>query len=143
MERGAYVAKLEYVAEKKREKDGEVWVLETQTKGTGANMVPLDRTHKRADAVPGFGFRKPAPRAPEPPPPREPYRFKVTDVMTRQVLAEDVDARAAVELLAGVRSIVDVIVYVWEPQSERWRMLSFGETQALWDRRSPTDRSRS
>ena len=73
--------------------------------------------------MPGFGFRKPAPREPEAPAPREPYRFKLTDVMTRQVLAEDVDARAAVELLEGVRSIVDVIVYVWEPHRERWRML--------------------
>ena len=131
------------MAEKKREEDGEVWVLETQTKGTGANVVPLERTRKRSDAVPGFGFRKPAPRAPEAPAPREPYRFKVTDVMTREVLGEDVDARATVELLDGVRSIVDVIVYVWEPEAERWRMLSFGETQALWERRGTTARSRS
>jgi hypothetical protein len=135
------------MAEKDREKDDGVWVLETQTKGTGANMVPLERTRKRSQAVPGFGFRKPAPRAPEEPAPREPYRFRVTDVMTRELLGDDLDARAAVELLAGVRSIVDVIVYVWEPQGERWRMLSFGETQALWDRREPsptaTARSRS
>lgn len=131
------------MADKEREKDGEVWVLETQTKGTGANVVPLGRTRKRSDAVPGFGFRKPAPRAPQQPAPRAPYRFKVTDVMTRQVLGEDIDARAAVELLAGVRSIVDVIVHVWEPEAERWRMLSFGETQALWERRSAKARSRS
>jgi hypothetical protein len=111
------------MAEKEREKDDGVWVLETQTKGTGANMVPLERTLKRSDAVPGFGFRKPAPREPEAPAPREPYRFKVTDVMTRAVLAEDVDARAALELLDGIRSIVDVIVYVWEPHNERWRIL--------------------
>jgi hypothetical protein len=137
------VANLEYVAEDDQDKQRNVWVLDTETKGTGANMVPLERTRKRSDAVPGFGFRKPAPRAPEAPPPREPYRFKVTDVMTRAVLAEDIDARAAVELLDGVRSIVDVIVYVWEPQAERWRMLSFGETQALWDRRGTTARSRS
>jgi hypothetical protein len=131
------------MAEKERESDDGVWVLETQTKGTGANVVPLERTRKRSDAVPGFGFRKPAPRAPEVPAPREPYRFKLTDVMTQQVLAEDVDARAAVQLLEGVRSIVDVIVYVWEPQREGWRMLSFGETQALWERRGTTARSRS
>ena len=40
-------------------------MLETQTKGTGANMVPLERTRKRAEAVPGFNIRKPAPREPE------------------------------------------------------------------------------
>ena len=136
------------MAEKEKDEEQNVWVLETQTKGTGANMVPLERTQKRSEAVPGLGFRKPSPRAPEEPAPRERYRFRVTDVMTRELLGDGLDARAAVELLAGLRSIVDVIVYVWEPQGERWRMLSFGETQTLWDRRkasapSATARSRS
>jgi hypothetical protein len=117
-------------------KRGEVWVLETQTKGTGANMVPLDKVLKGpSKPVPGFGFRKPLPREAEPPAPREPYRFKLTDVMTRQVLAEDVDAREAVKALEDVRSIVDVVVHVWEPNARRWRMLTFGEVRALWDRR--------
>ena len=124
------MANLECVAED-NDKQRKLWVLETQTKGTGANVVPLERTRKRSESVPGFGFRKPAPRAPVEDAPREPYRFKVTDVMTRAALAEDVDARAAVKLLAGARSIVDLIVYVWEPQAERWRMLSFGETKLL------------
>lgn len=137
---------LEVVADKKRDGKRTPWVLETQTKGTGANMVPLDKVLRKpgaSDAVPGFDFRKPAPREAEEAPAREPYRFKLTDVMTRQVIAEDVDARTAVELLGDVRSIVDVIVYLWEPDAERWRMLSFGETQALWDRRGTTARSRS
>jgi hypothetical protein len=30
---------------------------------------------------------------------------------------------------------VDVTVYVWEPKAERWRLLTFGETKALWDYR--------
>jgi hypothetical protein len=123
------------VAEDRQEKQRNIWVLETQTKGTGANMVPLERTLKRSDAVPGFGFRKPQPRDPEQPAPREPYRFKITDVMTRRVLAEGLDARAAIEALDEVRSIVDVIVYVWEPEPERWRMLTFGETKTLLDYR--------
>ena len=56
----------------------------------------------------------------------------------------DVDARGAVEALEDARSIVDVIAYVWEPEAERWRMLTFAETRALWDRRrEPTARSRS
>jgi hypothetical protein len=137
------------MAEKKRDDEQKIWVLETQTKGTGANVVPLDKVLRKpgaGDAVPGFEFRKPAPTEPAEEPPREPYRFKLTDVMTRQVLGEDVDARTAVELLADVRSIVDVIVYVWEPDAERWRMLSFGETRTLWDRRDApgaTARSRS
>jgi hypothetical protein len=125
------------------EQPSDVWVLETQTKGTGANVVPLDRALKPARPVPGFNIRKPVPREPEPPVQREPYRFKVVDVMTREPLAEDVDARVAVQALEAVRSIVDVIVYVWEPDTERWRLLSFGETQALWDHRRSTARSRS
>jgi hypothetical protein len=124
------------VATKDDHKQDNVWVLDTQTKGTGANMVPLERTRKRAEAVPGFNIRKPEPREPEAPAPREPYRFRVADVLTRRVLADDVDAREAVAALAEVRSIVDVIVYVWEPESERWRMLSFGETQALLEARN-------
>lgn len=59
--------------------------------------------------------------------------------MTRQVLGEDVDARAAVDLLEDVRSVVDVEIFVWESKSERWRMLTFGETQALWDYRRNGD----
>jgi hypothetical protein len=134
------------MAEKRPDNPRNVWVLDTQTKGTGANMVPLDQVLRKpgaSDSVPGFAFRKPEPGEPEPAPPAAPHRFKLTDVMTRQVLAEDVDARAAVEALEEVRSIVDVIVYVWEPEQERWRMLTFGETQALWDWRGSTARSRS
>jgi hypothetical protein len=123
------------VPEDNPDKSRNVWVLETQTKGTGANVVPLDKVLRKpgsSDSVPGFAFRKPE-RGDSEPPPRVPHRFKLTDVMTRRVLAEDVDARAAVAALEDVRSIVDVIVYVWEPDPGRWRMLSLGETQALWD----------
>ena len=111
-------------------------MLETQTKGTGANVVPLDKVLRKpgaSDSVPGFAFRKPERSDPQPPSPRVPHRFKLTDVMTRQVLVEDVDVRGAIEALEGLRSIVDVIVHVWEPAPGRWRMLSLGETQALWD----------
>jgi hypothetical protein len=123
------------VAEEKDKKRRTLWVLETQTKGTGANMVPLDKVLRKpgSDTVPGFAFRKPQPRESEPPQPREPYRFKVVDLMTREVLAEGVDARTAVDVLEDVHSIMDVIAYVWEPETERWRMLTFAETSALWD----------
>jgi hypothetical protein len=124
------------------EESGEIWVLETQTKGTGANVVPLSKVLRKpgaSDAVPGFVFRKPEPREAQPPAQPAPHRFTVTDVMTRQVLADDVDARAAVEALRDVRSIVDVVVHVWEPEAKRWRLLTFGETKALWDYRDLHD----
>jgi hypothetical protein len=102
-------------------------------------MVPLERVlHKPGSPVPGFTLPELRPPATEEPGRRQPRSFKVVDVMTRQVLADDVDARGAVAALEDVRSIVDVTVSVWEPDSERWRLLTFGETRALWDYRGRT-----
>jgi hypothetical protein len=115
-----------------------VWVLDTETKGTGARMIPLEKAQPR----PGGERREifvppePRPRAPEAPAPRRPRRFKVVDVMTEQVLAEDADARATVDALADVRSVVDIRIYVWEHETERWRMLGHRERKVLWDVRS-------
>jgi hypothetical protein len=64
--------------------------------------------------------------------PREPHRFRVVDVMTRQVLADDVDARATVAVLEDIRSVVDVLIDVWEPATGDWRRLTLGEQKALW-----------
>ena len=61
--------------------------------------------------------------------------FKVVDVMTRNVLAEGADLRTTVDLLAGIRSIVDVSIYVWEPKAERWQQLSQREARMLWGMR--------
>jgi hypothetical protein len=99
-------------------------------------MVPLENVLRKpgSEPVPGFVLPELTPRAADPEP-RRPRAFKVIDVMTRRPLAEDVDARAAVEALEDIRSIVDVSVFVWEPQPERWRRLTFGETQLLWDQR--------
>lgn len=128
--------------DKREEETGKVWVLDTETKGTGANMVPLERVLRKpgaTDAVPGFGFRKLPRREAEEPTTREPYRFKVVDVMSRRVLAEDVDAREAVRALEPVRSIVDVSVFVWEPERERWRLLTYDEGRLLWRQRGRVD----
>ena len=117
-----------------------VWVLDTETKGTGANMVPLDSVLRKpgADTVPGFSFpaQEPAPAEPEP---QQPRRFKVVDVQTREVLAEDVDARTTIGVLEPVRSIVDVSISVWQPERERWRMLTMDEQRALWEYRGRLD----
>jgi hypothetical protein len=66
---------------------------------------------------------------------RPPRRFRVTDISTRQVLGDDLGARATLALLAGQRSSVDVNVSVWEPEEERWRLLTLAEKQLLWERR--------
>jgi hypothetical protein len=51
------------------------------------------------------------------------------------VLADDASAREAIDALKGVRSVVDVHIYVWQPDSERWRMLTFAERTAMWELR--------
>ena len=117
---------------------GKVWVLDTETKGTGAQMVPLEKTlrqpasepvRRRARPVP-----KPAPRRPEaePAPAR---RFRMIDALSRQVMAEDAGLAQTIELLGGVQQPVDVSVYVWEPKAYDWRLLTRRELSLLWDRR--------
>jgi hypothetical protein len=115
-----------------------IWVLDTETKGTGATMVPLDQVLRKPapadERILPIPRRKDADEAhePEAPMPREPHRFRVVDVMTRQVLADDVDARATVAVLEDIRSVVDVLVDVWEPDTGDWRRLTLGEQKALW-----------
>jgi hypothetical protein len=118
---------------------GKVWVLDTETKGTGAQMVPLEKTlrqpasepvRRRARPVP-----KPAPRE-RPPEPAAPRRFKVIDALSREVIAEDIGTAETVELLGDFRQLVDASVYVWEPKADDWRLLTRRELSLLWDRRA-------
>ncbi len=110
------------------------WILDTETKGTGAQMLPLEKVLREPAGKPA---RRPVPprkprREPATEPPK-PRRFKVVDVMTREVLAEGAGTRATVDLLEGIRSIVDVAIYVWSDTTEKWQPLSFGESKMLWD----------
>jgi hypothetical protein len=111
------------------------WVLHTETKGTGAQVVPLESATKRSPTVePVFVPRKRrAALTPETPTPRPARRFRVVDLMTRTVLAEDASTAETVEVLKDVRSTVDVNVYVWQDEDGRWRLLTLGEQRALWD----------
>jgi hypothetical protein len=117
---------------------GRVWVLDTETKGTGAQMVPLDSVLKRPEPKqePLVGPRSRRPKAAPAAEPRPPRRFRVVDISTREVLADGADARRTLELLGGLRSSVDVNVHVWEPEDERWRLLTLGERRLLWERRA-------
>jgi hypothetical protein len=120
-----------------------VWVLDTETKGTGAQMVPLETLHPRPArrAEPLHVPRKHRPRPAPEPEPRAPRRFRVVDVMTREVLADGADTRATLDVLGDVRSIVDVRVSVWQPQNERWRLLTLPEQRALWQGRGQSSAS--
>jgi hypothetical protein len=113
---------------------GKTWVLHTETKGTGANVVPLERVRKApARPEPVRVPRKPRPKPPVEPTPRPPHRFRVLDVVTRQTLVDDANTADTVAALADVRSIVDVNIYVWQDESERWRMLTLDEQRAMFD----------
>src|SRR5579862_4991552 len=116
-----------------------VWVLNTSTKGTGATMVPLESVlHKPSGhSAPMYVPPPRPPKAPAPAEPRRPRMFKVVDIRSREVLAEDATARATIQVLNGVRSIVDVNVYVWTPATEKWRLLAFEEQRLLGSRRDP------
>lgn len=120
------------------------WVLDTETKGTGAEMVPLDKAHGGAGERPRAPIvvRNPVAPPPKPAPERRPRRFKVVDVMTRQTLADDVDARGAVAALEGLRSVVDVNIYTREDERGDWVQLSQGDRGRLWDLRGRRIRAR-
>lgn len=118
------------------------WVLDTDTKGTGAQMVPLENVESgAADDSELNVVRLAAPAGADPADqrtPSAPARFRVVDVMTREPLAEDAGARAALDALAGVRSVVDVSVYVRRADDAEWRRLSLPERRRLWSLRAGT-----
>jgi hypothetical protein len=119
-----------------------VWVLDTETKGTGAEMVPLERLEKERKRQ--KGDREPirviAPDdsdagnepATEPETRRVARRFKVVSVLSREVLVDDVGVVEALQALRNVGSVVDVNVYVWEASEEDWRPLTMAERRTLW-----------
>ena len=115
---------------------GKVWVLDTETKGTGAQMVPLEKTLRQPASEPArrrarpIPKRKPRERAPGPAAPR---RFRVIDARSRTTLADDVSTREAIEVLRDVEQKVDASVYVWEPRADMWRLLTRRELSLLWD----------
>jgi hypothetical protein len=97
-------------------------------------MVPLESVEQRSSATkPVFVPREPLRRAETESKHTAPRRFKVVDVMTRQPLIDGAGTRETVEALRDVRSFVDVNVYVWLEDQERWRLLSLGEQRAIWD----------
>jgi hypothetical protein len=113
------------------------WILDTETKGTGANMVPLEKALEKRSAEQDLAVvtleAPPAPPRPaEPVEPPAPLSFRIVDVRSSLPLAEDVDARAAVEVLEGLSSVVDVRIYVWARLTGRWRLLTLEEQKTMW-----------
>ena len=112
------------------------WILDTETKGTGAHIAPLNDGRPRPEReLATVSFDRPPRPVVEPAPPA-PRLFKVVDVMSARVLADGADTRETLKLLAGMRSVVDARIYVWAPGSDRWRLLSIAEQRALWQLRN-------
>jgi hypothetical protein len=124
------------------------WILETSTKGTGANIVPLDDEQDEPDRAvkrerEALWVHKPTNPRPAPEPePKRPHRFKVVEITTHRVLAEDADARATIAALRDVHSVVDVTISVWSEKDGRYRLLTHGEQKTLWDLRDAQARQR-
>ncbi len=98
-------------------------------------MAPLTDGRPRPEReLATVTFERP-PRPVVEPAPAAPRLFKVIDVMSARVLADGADTRETLELLAGMRSVVDARIYVWAPGAERWRLLSIAEQRALWQLR--------
>ncbi len=118
------------------------WVLDTETKGTGANVVPYEKTlagarRERDLALVELGG-SPVAKPSEQPARRPSSRFKVVDVLSSRTLAEGVGLRDAVQALEGARSVVDVRIYRWSEQARRWRLLSLQQARVLWSFRGRT-----
>jgi hypothetical protein len=113
-----------------------VWVLDTETKGTGAEMVPLEKVLRKPRSGERLNVHAPPkrePRPPKEPEPKRPREFKIVDVTTGEILGEHLNTRAAIAALEDVDSVVDVRIYAWDHGSERWVLLTLGEQKALWE----------
>lgn len=110
------------------------WVLDTETKGTGAHVVPFEKalaTAVEQQDLATVTLQRP-PRVRTVGEPAGPLKFKVLDIRSSSVLGEDLELRSAVELLEPVGSVVDVRIYVWMPKARRWRLLTLAEQKTLW-----------
>jgi hypothetical protein len=117
-----------------------IWRLDTETKGTGAHVVPLEPVLERTPAdeeLATVTLERP-PRRIEQPAPLAPLTFRVLDIRSGEVLGEGTDTRETIDLLTGVRSVLDVRIYVWMQRAGRWRLLTLAEQRALWRFRERT-----
>ena len=118
------------------------WVLDTETKGTGAHIAPLKRDHRAKSRElnlvrfhPPAAARGSGSSAAERSVSAQAMRFKVVDILSTEVLVEDVTLLAALQALGSLRKAIDARVYVRRADGGRWRLLSLADTRRLWSLR--------
>ncbi len=109
------------------------WVLDTETKGTGAHVEPLRDARRGPEKELSLTRFKAPPRAPAVTAAPGPRRFRVVDVLGGGLLADDVGIEAALAALEPLRNALDARVYVRSGEGARWRLLTLAQTRALWD----------
>jgi len=107
------------------------WILDTETKGTGAHIAPLEPGRRDGERELALVTLERPPRPPKQPV-HEAQLFRVVDVFSAHVLGEGIGVRETVALLAGMRSALDARISVWMPGAERWRLLTLDEHKTLW-----------
>ena len=119
------------------------WVLDTETKGTGAHIAPLKRNDgAKSRELNLVRFHPPAAArgsgsdAAERSVSARALRFKVVDILAARVVAEDVTLSAAVRALGSSRKAIDARVYVRRTEGGRWELLSLADTRRLWSLRA-------
>ena len=115
------------------------WVLDTETKGTGAHIAPLKRNDgaksRELNLVrfhPPAAARGSGSAAAERSVSARALRFKVVDILAARVLVEDVTLSAALRALGSLRKAIDARVYVRRAKDGRWQLLSLSDTRRLW-----------
>jgi len=118
------------------------WVLDTETKGTGAHIAPLKRDDgakpRKLNLVrfhPPAAERGSGSAAAEESVPARALRFKVVDILASRVVVEDVTLAAALRALGSSRKAIDARVYVRRSDGGRWELLSLADTRRLWSLR--------
>jgi hypothetical protein len=127
---------------------GRVWVLDTDAKGTGAEMVPLDtllerkrsttkadpdapKRRKRSTRRRGDAHRAGGEDAGVAEAPRRRHEFRLVNALSGRLIGDGVDLRATCELLGAARSVADVRVYARAQPEKPWRALTLREQQSL------------
>jgi hypothetical protein len=77
---------------------GKVWVLDTETKGTGANMVPLDQVQKPAEPGPARTRRRQGQSEPRTEPRRRPRKAAVREASSTDLPPGHVRKKATGEI---------------------------------------------